>query len=537
MSAQGEIPRLERRRKRRKSNVTLLLLFACTGLVETVGGWNEGPRRSLLFAHGFAPIQRHYSRKSSRLQVKQQDFSSIAPLPARAKPRPTTTPEKRTVPRKKRAQADQPWEGEAIPLNIPKLSEVLDCEEIDANKKSTQSSVVNVARSITQASHNATTTIAPPPSSSTTTRSQRRIKEPWKAGYYTSLKSQKRIKNAAISTRRRPPVERASHVLTTFLSIPPERCNAANLVCALTLSAKAMSSGGHHTTSTSTTRMRSKNKKKQFRTLLYQTLDILGQLLAEKALSVRQLCNAVWAIAKHADRDDDLLPAMATEKAPLSTETVVGQAETWDLRKDLFADSPSHAVDLMIDQIAMELTTILEQDSRLAKEGELCMACWAFGVLRKRRRPPGWKNGPQLGQLPRESVRERRSKEKVDLNLIRFEQWSTDDRDEYVNFGELPATDILFNKIGETLLEPLHSNGGFDEAEDVPLRIQKCQWNELANLAWAFATHGSSCSHFSQELMLEVAHETSRRLKLGTEKTPLSRDLAQMIWALGDAPS
>ena len=392
-------------------------------------------------------------------------------------------------------------------------------------------------------------------------------KRAWKAGYYTSLKSQKRIKYAASSTRRQLPArERAGHVLKTFLSIPPERCNAANLVCALTLSAQVLASGDG-----SNRQQRQQQSPNEFRSLLYQTLDILkSQLMMNHSLSARQLCNAAWAIAKHADRDEQLLLSNVEEsllssqhqqqqqQPSITLSTATGLTETWDLRQSSLVDAngkncnPAQRVDALIDDMALQLTLKLEQDSQAAKEGELCMACWAYGVLRRRRKPAGWKQEPRLGQLPNSLTRSvATSKNKkptsstaqqqnnvgYDDNLIRFEQLYPDAPEKSMDFAEPSPADILFDKVSQTLLEPLEPSPKHDD--NAPLRLEACKWNELANLAWAFASHGRACSTYSQELMLEVARESTRRLRLGKNgnNNPLSRDVAQIVWSLGTLQS
>ena len=145
------------------------------------------------------------------------------------------------------------------------------------------------------------------------------------------------------------------------------------------------------------------------------------------------------------------------------------------------------------------------------------MACWAYGVLRKRQRPAGWKQEPRLGALsattststtatgPKTSTTSPASSSdhslvpppntavgaEDGLDVIRFEQWNTggmgDDEDANCDAIEPSATDILFDKISETLLEPLVVDDGdssspdfLAEADDssldvFALRIQNCR--------------------------------------------------------------
>mmetsp|Transcript_30814 Transcript_30814/g.65107 ORF Transcript_30814/g.65107 Transcript_30814/m.65107 type:complete len:351 (+) Transcript_30814:110-1162(+) len=73
--------------------------------------------------------------------------------------------------------------------------------------------------------------------------------DPWNADYTTSLKTQRKIQSAAADARSRgsttsDPVDAAHAVLKTLLNAPPTECNAANIVCALTLSSKTLNHRG-----------------------------------------------------------------------------------------------------------------------------------------------------------------------------------------------------------------------------------------------------------------------------------------------------
>jgi len=348
---------------------------------------------------------------------------------------------------------------------------------------------------------------------------------PWKAGYYTSIKTQRRIKDAASSPSRggnrvgQSPTERASRVLRTFLTTPPERCNAANLVCALTTSAKLISSD---------------TVNDDFRTLFFKTIDILEEMVDKKFLSARQLCNAAWAIAKHYDRDEHLLPKRRSQGATaLSSDDVIGHAETWDLSVTGDEESRARTLDVVVDKVASDLTFLLEDDALSAKEGELCMASWAYGVLRPRVRPPGWKHGPQVAAAKR--PRRRPAQEDAVSDVVTFETWSVlpDDEGDDVSPAEPSSpTDMLFDAIGVALLEPRADDTGTIGGLGAN-GVERCQWRELANLAWAFASHGRSCSLESQDLLVAIAREASRRLNDPAADAPLSRDISQIIWSLG----
>jgi len=409
---------------------------------------------------------------------------------------------------------NQVWSGGSIPDRIPSLSEVI--------KNSDKQAKLSKRQAISpQSSDGAERTNGQKSNgkrSKTTTASKSNTFQAWKAGYYTSIKSQKLIKDAATSPGLQQPIQRATAVLETFLSISPTKLNGANLVCALTLSAKVMG--------------RETNPK--FRSLLYGMNEILQHMLEKKLLTARQLCNVAWALAKFYDRDVELLPG-PPEQTALSSDEHQGRAETWDLRNDL-AGCPAKRVDQTIDTIAVQLAATLDKNIWNAKEGELCMASWAYGILRRRRRPPGWQHGPQLGKLPKATD----LNTEVGSDLIKFEQWGPHENevDAYRALDESCPTGELFDMIGRALCEPVRSLSELYEEygqAHVARRLARCEWSELANVAWAFASHGRSCSEDAQNLLNAISSEASHRLRDNGDETKfvLSRDIAQIIWSLG----
>lgn len=343
-------------------------------------------------------------------------------------------------------------------------------------------------------------------------------RQPWRAKYHTSIKTQSLIKDAASVSpgTRKSEVDRATSVLQALFATPAERCNAANLICALTLSAQVI---GRQTND-------------QFRSLLVRAIDQLGILIRDDQLSARQLCNAVWAIAKHYDRDTQLL-STDSNQAVASSGTVLGEVFNLDLSADS-PDSPAQRVDQVVDEIAVKLTSILRDDLWIAKEGELSMASWAYGILRPRSRPPGWMHKPRMGELLQGELLETRSSVRESNDFVRFEQWTSDDleAERFVSGDQSRETDELFDAIAVAFVEPRNP---LAENRDKSLRIRSCKWCELANVAWAFASHGRSCSESSQILLLSIAQEAARRLnENGAEaKQALSRDIAQVVWSLG----
>lgn len=405
----------------------------------------------------------------------------------------------------------------------------------------------------------------------------RKKQKPWSASFHVSKKTQEKIQQAAqyASGTRRTPLERATSVLQTLLNMPPERCNPANLVCALTLSAKTMGQPSHASDIYNNAPQQKTRSAEQFRSLLFQVLDILHELVIhQKALNSRQLCNVIWAVAKHYDRDPLLLP-LSPQMAAISSDQF-GLAETWDLNDGDEDLSPAERVDATVQDIARQLTSILTKEAdqlaemeKLSKEdqvetnshpddiqkprvqretklGEICMASWAYGVLRPRRRPPGWLAPPQMGKLPQFGNKAVETT-KRNNNFITFEQWTTSDNADDLSFiNPVPvvvepqdAADALFDAIGEALCRPLEVNSFNNPSMYDPpfalMRVADCSWSEIANVAWAFEKRARCQSKESEMLLRSLSREASRRL-LGDSRDTLymlSRDISQLIWALG----
>ena len=212
----------------------------------------------------------------------------------------------------------------------------------------------------------------------------------------------------------------AVDVLTTLLETPPEQCNAANLVCSLTLSAKLVSK-------LPTVARVTKNGKEedplaqQFRTLRNEVFAILGRLVEADLLSPRQLCNSAWAVGKHHAYDDSILPGHGAG-------IELGMRERWNIGDDVDNGSSGDGSNDLgkendrklqeelaqtMDEIALRLTSVLdrqeeeeeeggggESEDNVVKVGELTMACWAYASTRPREVPPGWELPPRVGRVP-----------------------------------------------------------------------------------------------------------------------------------------
>ena len=123
--------------------------------------------------------------------------------------------------------------------------------------------------------------------------------------------------------------------------------------------------------------------------------------------------------------------------------------------------------------------------------------------------------------------------------MIKFEQWGPIDIDD--DLDETCITGDLFDMIGRALCQPISRlpKSGEEDAMIVSRRVEGCKWSELANVAWAFASHGRSRSQESQNLLTMISNEASRRLRESGPETeiPLSRDIAQLIWSIGTLQS
>jgi hypothetical protein len=363
---------------------------------------------------------------------------------------------------------------------------------------------------------------------------KRREPKPFEADFKTSIRTQGRIKKA-FSQEYSSRTQKAKEILKALLSTPSTQVNAANVICALSFSAKAM---GTHRIETD----------EELRSMLFQTFYILHEMVNKRLLNTRQLCNACWAIAKHYDRDSDLLPS-PPEAVALSDEYAVGTAVTLNIDESsrTTEELQQAKLDKTIDEIAVQLTAILQEldtdsDSSPApaKIGEICMASWAFGKLRHRKTPPGWQVPPQIGRLS--SSQSEADTMGMTKNIITFERWgsfgSKESEDKVEGSYAEETTSVLFDAIGASLCRSPDAVGvesGNDDQERRLTCLEECSWSELANLGWSFAAHGSCQSAEAEMLLLNLAREARRRLKIGGSLVTglQTRDLAQLLWALG----
>jgi hypothetical protein len=447
---------------------------------------------------------------------------------------PTSTGERKTQQHKVKRHVKDPSRSNtgdnsgSLPDRIPSLSEVMQDTSLDRPKKPSEES--ETARVNKTSSRNGRQ-----PKKADKIKSSA---APWRAGFKASIRTQGRIKKAFTSfSRNVPPNVHAKKILQALLATPPKQCNAANIVCALTYSAKAMGMKKHH-------------PDEELRQMLLQTLDVLHKLVNERRLSTRQLANACWAIAKHYDRDDGLLPT-PPKMAALSSDSIVGTAETWNMNDPISKEKEQqHRLSETLDEIARQLVSIIEEPDQEShgfvfhqpKIGELCMTSWAFGILRHRSIPPGWQVPPQIGKLTLGTGR--MEQPASNSNMITFERWGSFGEKEQEKLGptdSLEITDTLFNSIAASLCSTPDQGevtvNDDDEQSRKPSRtfLEQCTWSELANVGWAFASRGSCKSAKSEKLLVSLAREACHRMNDGgiADNGFLIRDIAQLLWSLG----
>ncbi|KAG7357375.1 RAP domain containing protein [Nitzschia inconspicua] len=397
---------------------------------------------------------------------------------------------------------------------------------------------------------------------------------PWRASYKSSTRTQGRIKKmfstVTSESNNIPPSRRARRILDELLQTPPHFCNAVNLVCALTYSAKVMGQQQVH-----------QNPDQALRKSLQKTLDVLHDLVVvhkeEQLLSARQLCNVCWAIAKHYDRDPMLLPQVPLQVVKSSDMIIMGDSDSegpswqWntaplmkeeELVMNSTTDSPEARLQETIDEIAIQLASVLSRDDKdgtnmnessfrkpRIKRGEICMACWAYGKLKPREVPPGWPGPPQVGKVIQTS-NFGGANDDVGMPLIKFEQlgrkglaigdnteFSINDDRSNDSLEKSTVTDALFDAFAQALTKTPEVP---DESMNSLSLLQQCTWSELANIGWAFASHGQCRSEASQNLLVTLADEASFRLKESTSarfavdrQKPMIRDITQLLWSLG----
>ena len=171
----------------------------------------------------------------------------------------------------------------------------------------------------------------------------------------------------------------AVDVLTTLLETPPEQCNAANLVCSLTLSAKLVSKIPTVARANNANGKEEDPLAQQFRSRRNEVFAILGRLVEADLLSPRQLCNSAWAVGKHHAYDDSILPDNGAG-------IELGMRERWNIGDDVDNGSSGDGSNGLgkendrklqeelaqtMDEIALRLTDVLDRQEEEEEEEEM----------------------------------------------------------------------------------------------------------------------------------------------------------------------
>ncbi|KAL3791148.1 hypothetical protein HJC23_000568 [Cyclotella cryptica] len=387
------------------------------------------------------------------------------------------------------------------------------------------------------------------------------FRHPWDADFCTSLRTQAKIQSAASTTKGYlDTVQHANVILQTLLNSPPTECNAANMVCALTLSAKTLGEK----------RIRGAKVKvsDEFEQSLSEALGILQMLVDDQKLSPRQLCNAAWAVAKHVEYEESIFSRKAGKIVFVNDDGK--RYSTWDTRKQHLDVGTEKLIDQLFDSMALSMIDHLEmirskywRDKKTVQTGELCMLLWAYASSKPRDRPPGWEQPRRIERFFTDADKLTNVKcgnnnsQKGDLVTFLHLCTETSERStvlavEESDSGSSPEsiTSRLFDSAaiafcrgeGAAVLE-LSVNSS------MPM-LRNCAWNELSSVAWSFATRGACGTKESDAMMTFLAREATRRLKLALQAPPiltggkrnqyckvLPRDVVQIAWALGTMES
>jgi hypothetical protein len=423
-------------------------------------------------------------------------------------------------------------------------------------------------------------------------------KKPWCAGYTSSRATQKKMNAAAEGkgingigndndngSSNPNAIDRAIHVLKTLLNTPPEWCNETNIVCALTLSAKVLASqsksSSTSSSSSSLSSSPSPSKKKEFRQLLHQTLDILHEIVKKNQLNTRQLANSSWAIAKHYSMDNSILPAQIQKQ--ISQKQYNGQSfislrEEWNLNevevqqniddnssnsnannnKDKDEDCSKQRVLETLDEIAQSLINSIREQVYTQRQGrradimnkdqkgtvkiaEISMICWAYSTIYPRQCPAGWKYPSLMGRMNDNSnssinnkmnARKNKTRGSSVLKEIESNNDYNNDYDNDTVLFERREQDIGTRRMSqfqeeEEVKEPSSLvDKLFDViAQRLVLRqngsltmVEQLKWKELSTVAWAYAHRGFCSSYASVTLISQLADVAINRLEnLGLE--------------------
>ena len=382
------------------------------------------------------------------------------------------------------------------------------------------------------------------PKNSTSKNSRTNV--PWGADFITSRRTQTKIQSAAAKVNEYPhPVLCAQTILQTLLDTPKTHCNSANLVCALTLSAKTLFAR----------QVRRVNSQTMdgFQQPFEEALGILFRLVNDDKLSPRQLCNAAWAVAKIVDYRK---VAFGRSDGSSYSSTLVQEVD-----KDVAVEKRLKEV---FNSIAMRMTQHLEKmrkksskdsDGKHVQTGEISMLLWAYATTQPRDLPPGWERPRRFEQTAPSIYKKSKNKNRQD-HLITFltvadGQLSgsneSSSRSKIENSDERKQLETATSKLFDAAAIAFSRGEGsaaIKTTEGHVSLLKACTWSELANVAWSFATYGAYGKQ-SDAMMTFLAREATQRLKFAARAPPvltggsknkyckiLPRDAVQIAWAV-----
>ena len=350
---------------------------------------------------------------------------------------------------------------------------------------------------------------------------------PWGADFVTSRHTQTKIQTAAATTGdASSPVSCALAILQTLLDTPATECNSANIVCALTLSAKTLGENQN--------KANVSNSNRLFEQSLIETVNILRMLVDGNKLSPRQLCNAAWAIAKHFEHVKD--------------NKDVGQ---------LILDVLDSIALRMIDHLERIRGKRSKNDNKRknVQPGELSMLLWAYAATKPRILPPGWERPRQFAKdaPDKKVIAKRRSRNKNrDDHLVKFISVDEDASNEFTNESTQVknVASQLFDAAAIAFCRGEGAAAIKSSYDDNASMLKNCTWNELSNVAWSFATRGAYGTKQSDAMLTFLAREATQRLRFASRAPAfltggrpnrycqiLPRDVTTIAWALGTKES
>ena len=371
---------------------------------------------------------------------------------------------------------------------------------------------------------------------------------PWGADFITSRRTQNKIQSAAAKANEYPhPVLCAQTILQTLLDTPETHCNSANLVCALTLSAKTLFARQVRPVNSPTM----DGFKQPFR----EALDILLRLVSDDKLSPRQLCNAAWAVAK----------LVNYRKVALGRNDGSSYSSTHDQEVDKYDDTDERLKEVF-NVIAMRMTRYLEKlrsesskdsDGKHVQTGEISMLLWAYATTQPRELPPGWERPRRFDEIiaPVEHTIEKKTKNKNRHDhLVRFltvadeESIGSNESENDERKQEETATSKLFDAAAIAFSRG-EGAAAIKTTEGHLSLLKACTWSELANVAWSFATYGAYGKQ-SDAMMTFLARQATQRIKFASHAPPvltggsknkyckvLPRDAVQIAWSVATMDS